>query len=163
VNPSTSCTDAGTTNITITPAACGGSLTPFSDSFFVTSYSYQKENNGYGQETWAFTSKPEIPGYGGTIVMLRGIAEGQISTGDGVMSSTLMGVTVDEAASNDSLGAAIEGESGSVQAGTPGLGNYDVQRYVIVTAVGGSTGRGAAVDGYSGQASIQIPMNPVYI
>jgi hypothetical protein len=163
VTPSTTCTDAGTVTIGVQPASCTSSIADFSDDFFITGYSYQKENLGYGQETWTFTSKPIIDNYTGTIVMLRGIAEGQVATGDGIMTSTQMGVVVDETASNDSLGAAIEGESGSVQAGTPGIGEYNVQRYVIVTAVGGSVGKHSSVDGYSGQANIQIPMTPVYI
>ncbi len=163
VTPSITCADAGTVSITINPASCAASITSFVDNFFVTSYSYQKENIGYGQETWAFTSKPVIPDYSGTIVMLRGIAEGQIATGEGTMTPLQMGLVIDEAGSNDSLGANIEGESGSVQAGTPGLGNYDVQRYVIVTSIGGSTGKSSAVDGYMGQASVQIPMNPVFV
>lgn len=163
VSPSTTCTDAGTTNITINPASCGSALTSFADAFFVTSYSYQKENIGYGQETWAFTSKPVIPGYTGTIVMLRSISEGQIATGAGTTTAAQAGIVIDETASNDSLGANIEGESGSVQAGTPGLGDYDIQRYVIVTSVGGSIGKGSTVDGLMGQASVQIPMNPVFI
>ena len=163
VSPSITCVDADTVTITVNPASCVSSLLPFMDNYFVTGYNYQKENIGYGQETWAFTSKPVIPSYTGTIVMLRGIAEGQIATGDGQMTSTQMGITVDETASNDSLGANIEGESGTVQAGTPGLGNYDVQRYVIATQVGGSIGKSSAIDGYAGQANITIPMAPIFI
>lgn len=163
VPPSTSCADASTINVQVNPASCAAGLLSFADDFFLTSYSYQKDALGYGQESWSFTSKPDIPGYTGTIVMLRGIAEGTISTGGGTMTSAQMGVTVDETASNDSDGNPIEGESGSVQAGSPGLGNYEIQRYVIASAVGASIGKAAAVDGLSGQASIQIPMNPVYI
>lgn len=163
VTPSTSCVDAGTISITVNPASCVGSLLPFVDDYFVTSYSYSKENIGYGQESWSFTSKPVIPSYTGDIVMLRGIAEGTIATGPGIMTSAQMGVAVDEAASNDAFGAPIEGESGSIPAGTPGLGNYDIQRYVIVTSVGGSIGKNTAVDGYAGQASIQIPNTPVFL
>lgn len=163
VSPSTSCVDAGTINITVNPASCVGSLLPFIEDYFVTSYNYQKDNLGYGQESWSFTSKPIIPGFTGSIVMLRGIAEGQIATGDGQMTSTQMGVTVNEVASNDSLGANIEGESGSVQAGTPGIGNFDIQRFVIVTQIGGSIGKSSAIDGLTGQANISIPITPVFI
>lgn len=163
VSPSVSCVDAGTVNITVNPASCVGSLLPFIEDYFVTGYSYQKDNLGYGQESWSFTSKPSIPGFTGTIVMLRGIAEGQIATGDGQMTSTQMGVTVDETASNDSLGANIEGESGSVQAGSPGLGTFDIQRFVIATSVGSSIGKNTSIDGLTGQASIQIPITPVFI
>lgn len=163
ISPSTTCEDAGAVSITVTPASCLTSLLPFTGTYFLTGYSYQKDQLGYGQESWSFTSKPIISGYTGTIVMLRGIAEGTISTGAGVMAASEMGVVINEAASNDAYGANIEGESGSVSAGTPGLGNYDIQRYIIATTVGASTGSGALVDGYAGQANIQIPMTPVYV
>lgn len=163
VTPSTSCIDSDTVNITVNPASCVSTLLPFAGDYFLNSYSYAKENLGTGQESWSFTSKPQITGFTGNIVMLRGIAEGTITTGVGVVPANLMGVTVDEIASNDSLGNQIEGETGSVTAGTPGLGNFDVQRHVIVTSVGGSIAKNAAVDGLSGTASITIPLTPVYL
>lgn len=163
VPPSTSCVDADALNITVNPASCVGSLLPFIENYFLTSYAYSKDNLGFGQETWSFTSKPDIPGFGGTIVMLRGIAEGTIATGPGVMTPPDMGVVVDDPASNDAFGAPIEGESGSVQAGTPGIGNFDIQRHVIVTTVGGSKGKGTGADGFTGQASISIPVTPIYL
>jgi len=150
-------------NIRVSPASCVGSLSDFIADYFLTSYSYSKDNLGTGQETWALTSKPDIPGFGGTIVMLRGIPEGTIATGAGIMTPAQMGVAIDEIASNDSFGAPIEGDNGSVQAGTPGIGNYDVQRYIIPTAVGGSIGKNSSVDGYSGAASVSIQMNPIYL
>ena len=160
VPPSTSCIDTGAVSITVNPASCVGSLLPFVDNYYLNSYSYSKDNLGFGQETWSFTSKPIIDNYGGTIVMLRGIAEGTISTGPGIMTPADMGVVIDDPASNDAFGAPIEGESGSVQAGTPGIGNYDIQRYVIATTVGGSKGKGAGADG---DVSISIPVTPVYL
>jgi len=163
VSPSTSCVDAGTVTITVNPASCVSTLSPFQADYFATSYSYQKDNLGYGQESWSFTTKPIIPGFGGTIVMLRGIAEGTIATGDGVMTAADMGVVIDESASNDSLGAPIEGENGGVQAGSPGVGNFDVQRFVIVTTIGASVGLSSSIDGLTGQANVNIPVNPVFI
>ena len=163
VTPSTSCVDASVTNITVNPASCVASLLPFAGDYFLNSYGYSKDNLGFGQETWSFTSKPEITDYSGTIVMLRGIAEGTIATGDGVMLAAYQGVTIDAAASDDSLGNTIEGESGSVAAGTPGIGNFDVQRHVIVTTVGGSRGKHADIDGQTGAVSISIPLTPVFL
>lgn len=162
VSASTSCVDANSLAITVNPASCVASLLPFNNDYFITSYSYSKDNLGYGQESWSLTTAPDVPGYTGTITMLRGIAEGTISTGDGVMTAAQMGVVVDESSSNDSLGNQIEGETGSVTAGSPGIGNYEVSRYVIVTQVGASIGKSDDIDGRSGQASIQIPMTPVY-
>ncbi len=163
VSPSITCVDAGAVSITVNPASCVGSLLPFIEDYFVTGYSYTKDNIGFGQEAWSFTSKPEIPGFAGTIVMLRGITEGTVATGDGNMTAAQMGIIVDETASNDSLGANIEGESGSVQGGTPGIGNFDIQRHIIATSIGGSIGKNTTVDGLAGQGSVQIPMTPVFI
>ncbi len=109
------------------------------------------------------TTAPIIDGFAGTIVMLRGIAEGTVATGPGVMATADMGVVVDETASNDSLGNPIQGENGSVQAGSPGLGNFDIQRSVIATSVGDSIGLSPAIDGLTGQANINIPMTPVFL
>ncbi len=163
VLPSVGCTDADGVSITVNPASCLNTLLPFTETYFLTSYSYQKENLGYGQESWSFTSRPILDNYSGTIIMLRGIAEGTIATGDGVMTSAQMGVVVDETASNDSLGSPIQGENGGVQAGTPGLGNYDIQRFIIATAVGGSIGLSPATDGLTGQANVNVPMTPIFI
>jgi hypothetical protein len=163
VTPSTTCEDASTVNVTVNPASCVGSLIPFTEDYFISGYGYQKEALGYGQESWSFTSKPVIDDYTGTIVMLRGIAEGSISTGDGAVPSASMGVVVDETASNDSTGSEIEGESGSVQAGSPGVGDYTIQRFVVVTSVGASVGKSTSIDGLTGQANISITNTPVYL
>lgn len=161
VSASTSCVDAGTINVTVNPASCVGNLLPFANDYFVNSYSYQKDNLGYGQETWGMTTKPILSSFTGTITMLRGPAEGTIATGDGVMTAAQMGVVVNESASNDTNGE-ITGESGSVQAGSPGIGNYEEQRYVIATTIGGSVGRSSVVDGLTGNASLSIALTPVY-
>ena len=70
------------------------------------------------------------------------------------------GVVYDTVSSQDHGGNWIDGESGSVQAGFPGIGDYSVQREYVVTYVGGSLGR---ADGYKGQAQVTIPMQTVYI
>jgi hypothetical protein len=163
VTPSISCVDANTINITVNPASCVETLLPFAGDYFLNSYGYNKDNLGYGQESWGFTSKPEITDFSGTIVMLRGIAEGTVATGPGTVPANLMGITVDEISSNDSLGNQIEGESGSVTAGTPGLGNFDISRFVIATSVGASLGKDSSIDGLTGQGSISIPITPVYL
>lgn len=127
----------------------------------MTSYSYQKANLGYGQESWSLTSKPVVPFYNGTIYMLRtGFAEGTIETGDGYMNPVDMGVIVDDAASNDSSGNPIQGETGSVQAG--GIGTYSVQRSIIASQVGQAVGYTVATDGLVGSANISTPVTPVF-
>jgi len=162
VTPSVSCSNpSNPVYISVTPASCGFTITPFARDYWPTSYSYSKENFGWGQENWSFTTEPELDiSYGGTILFIRGIAQGQVQTGPGLMDPIDQGVVVDDSASRDSNGNYIDGESGSVQAGFPGIGQYSVQREYIVTHVGASEGK---ADGYTGQASIQIPMTPVYI
>lgn len=161
VTPSSSCADANSVSITFNPSACGGSVVGFTDTFFVSSYSYSKDLTGYGQESWAFTTKPiHVPSYGGTIYMLRGLATGQLLTGTGVMTAPDMGVIIDETNSKDSSGNDIESESGSVSSGFPGIGNVDTTREIAVSTVGGSDGKD---DGNKGQVSVSIPMSPVYV
>lgn len=162
VTPSTSCDDVGGIEVTVNPASCVAGLLPFTQTYYLNSYSYQKDNLGYGQENWSLTSRPDVPGYTGTIVMLRGIAEGTISTGGGTMAASDMGIVIDESGSNDAFGAPIEGENGSVAGGTPGIGNYDITRYIVATAVGGSIGFNNSINGQTGNASVSIPLTPVF-
>lgn len=162
----TTCADASSVTIEVTPGACGVSLAPFTDTFFPSSYSYSKDNFGWGQESWSFASKPDIDNYTGTIYMLRGISTGQMNTNSvsqgltGQMEPADMGVVVNDASSRDSQGNYIEGYSASVSAGFPGIGDYALQREIVVDSVGGSIGKD---DGKRGQASVTIPMNPVFL
>ncbi|HEC66285.1 MAG TPA: hypothetical protein ENI23_13430 [bacterium] len=160
VTPSTSCIDTGAISITVTPGVCADPVGPFTDDFYPTGYSYSKEVQGFGQESWTFTSKPLFSDYTGEIRHLRGIATGQILKGAGTMTEVDTGIVVDDAASKDSQGAYIEGETGSVAAGFPGLGTFETQREVIVTRVGASLGK---ADGLRAQTQITIPMTPVFL
>jgi hypothetical protein len=162
VSASTSCSNpSNPVTISVTPTSCGYTIAPFSYVYWPTSYNYSKDNFGWGQESWSFTTEPEmsVP-YAGTVLFIRGIATGQVQTGDGIMTAANQGVVYDDAASRDSNGNFIDGESGSVSAGFPGIGEYSVQREYIVTHVGNSEGK---ADGYQGAASVTIPMTPVYI
>jgi len=160
VTPSSSCADSTSVSITVNMGACGVVIDPFTDDFFPSSYAYSKDNLGFGTESWSFTSKPIIDTYNGSIYILRSISQGQVLTGDGIMTALDMGVVVDDAASRDYDGNYIESGSGSVSAGTPGIGDYAVQREVIVTAVGASEGK---QDGLKGSASINIPNTTLYL
>ena len=113
----------------------------------------------YGQESWSFTTKPEVPDYTGSIYILRGTSTGQITTGNGVLTESQMGVTVDQAASQDSTGAWIEGESGNASPGIS-LGNFDVTREVVFSAIGGSVSK---ADGYYGNASVNIEAQTIFV
>jgi len=160
LTPSTTCEDTTTIPIEFSAPVCTGGAASFSDSFFATSYSYSKDVQGFGRETWAFTTKPIIDTYTGTIYMLGGLATGQITTGSDYLSSTSQGFVIDEAASVDSLGNNIESMSGSVSSGFPGLGEYETKREVVVSEVGGSVGKS---DGYKGQCSCSIPVQPIFL
>jgi hypothetical protein len=160
LTPSESCDDTTSVEVTVNPGACGVNISPFTGEFFPSSFSYSKENFGWGRENWSFTSKLEIDNYQGTIYLLRGIATGNYLVGAGIMDVADMGVVINDAASRDSQGNYIEGISASVQSGFPGLGDYATQRDVVVQSIGGSEGRD---DGNKGQASVSIPVNPVYL
>lgn len=161
VEPSTTCANASSLSITFNPSACGGAVTGFTDDFFISSYSYSKDLTGYGQESWAFTTRPtHVPTYGGTIYMLRGLAAGQVLRGTGTMTEADMGVIVNTTRSQDSDNNWIESESGSVSGGFPGLGNVDTTREIVADTVGGSEGKD---DGNKGQVSVSVPVSPVYV
>lgn len=159
LTPSTSCADTGAIFVSVNPGVCGLTVSPQEDVFYVTGYSYSKDNQGFGQESWSFTSKLTMPSYAGTIMMLRGISTGQVLTGDGILTALEVGVVVNE---TDSMygGSYIEGATGSVSAGQLALGEYAVTREVVVSSVGGSVGK---ADGYKGTASVSTPVSPIYI
>lgn len=77
------------------------------------------------------------------------------------MDAPDMGMVIDNTSSNDSTGNPIQGETGSVQAG--GIGNFDIQRNIIATQVGGSIGYIPSIDGLTGNASVSIAMTPVFL
>jgi len=160
LTPSTSCTDADTIEITVTPGACEVSITPFTYDYVPTSYGYKKDNFGWGQESWSFTTKPEVDNYSGTIVILRGVATGSLVTGTGILSAAEMGLVINEADSVDGNGDNIEGESGSVSAGQNSIGDYTIRREIVVSQIGGSIGK---KDAYNGECSCSIPTELVYL
>ena len=56
--PSTACVDStAKMAVVITPAPCVGAATPIdrtgADSLFITSFSYSKDFQGFGQESWS--------------------------------------------------------------------------------------------------------------
>ncbi|MCK5016495.1 MAG: hypothetical protein KAS32_05415 [Candidatus Peribacteraceae bacterium] len=161
VEPSVTCASPTPIVIDVTPASCGYTIVPFSGDYYPSSYSYTKENLGWGQESWSFVTEPifDIP-YAGTVLFIRGIATGQVSTGAGQLDPVDQGIVYDTAASQDSNGDFIDGESGSVAAGFPGLGQFNIQRELVVTYVGGSVGKS---DGYAGAANVTIPMQTIYV
>lgn len=164
--PNTTCDDATSVSIEVSPGACGVAIAPFQEDFYPSSYSYSKENFGFGQESWSFASKPVVSSYSGQIYLLRGISTGQINANSasqgltGQMEPVDMGVVINDTSSRDSNGDYIEGYSASVSAGATSIGQYELQREVVVDSVGGSI---AKSDGLRGQCSITIPNNPLFL
>ena len=90
--PSTSCVDSpARMDVTITPAPCTGSTTPITrtgtNALFITSYSYSKDFQGFGQESWSLTGKPQIQGFTGNLAFIQGFAEGNRITGTDIVSN----------------------------------------------------------------------------
>jgi hypothetical protein len=158
--PSTSCTDStAKMAVVITPAPCFGSVVPISrtgtDSLFITSFSYSKDFQGYGQESWSLQSKPIIAGFTGSQVFIQGFAEGNQLVGSDIVSDD--GVEITGSVVATSFDA--EGRSLSVSAGSPGIGTDDTQRFGKVTEIGGGVGK---EDGKKGNASANVPHQIVF-
>lgn len=160
LTPSTSCDDSDARmDVVITPAACLGSVDPITrtgtDALFITSYSYSKDYQGYGQESWSLQSKPIIVGYTGNIAFVQGFAEGQRLEGADIVSNdgiVLTGSVV--ATSFDAQGRSI-----SVSAGSPSIGQDDTQTFGKITQIGGGVGR---EDGKRGNASANVPHQAIF-
>lgn len=137
--PSTGCANANTVTASVSPTACGGSGSGVTGSWFVTSYSYSKDDasmpgtESWSMQKWIGTLQPSY--------VLRGIAEGQ-GTGDAGISFD----TVDGSSS-----------TGSVSAG--GFGRADDLDLGIVDSVGG----GSSAAGDTGQGSASIPYTDLYL
>jgi hypothetical protein len=158
--PSTSCTDStARMNVTITPAPCTGSTTPInrtgSDALFITSYSYSKDFQGYGQESWSLQGKPIIIGYTGNISFIQGFSEGNRLTGADIVSND--GIVLTGSIPATSFDA--QGRNLSVSAGSPGLGQDDTQTFGKVTQIGGAVGK---EDGKRGNASANVPHQLIF-
>lgn len=157
---STSCTDStAKMAVTITPAPCAGSTTPITrtgaDSLFITSYSYSKDYNAYGQESWSLQSKPILTGYTGDMVFIQGFADGNRLVGSDVVSND--GIVMTGSVTGETYDS--EGRNIQVSAGSPGIGQDDIQRTGRVTQIGGAVGK---EDGKRGNASANVPHQVVY-
>lgn len=158
--PSTSCDDSDATmDVVITPSPCTGSTTPITrtgaDALFITSFSYSKDYQGYGQESWSLQSKPIITGYTGSIAFIQGFAEGQRLEGADIVSND--GIVLTGSVVATSFDA--QGRSVSVSAGSPGLGQDDTQTFGKITSIGGGVGK---EDGKRGNASANIPHQAIF-
>lgn len=148
VIPTQSCADATpTVNASVTPAACGNSVTGMSGEWYVTGYNYSKDDPvGPAQESWSMTrwiagTNTPAPTY-----VLRSITEGQSSHVNGVINS---GVVF--------TGVTAESTTGSVSANA--IGRADTIYIGQVISIGGGTN----VMGESGSASVSVPYTQLYI
>lgn len=137
--PTTSCTFANKMGATVSPAGCGGGGEgPASTSWYVTSYSFSKDDPLLpGQESW---SMMDYIGDNLPSAVLRGVAEGSGSPKSGVNFKTVDGSAT----------------TGSVSAG--GFGRADTLSVGVVDSVGGGT----STKGETGQGSVSIPYTPLY-
>jgi hypothetical protein len=154
--PSDSCVDSTSVySLVITPAACT-TIDTVSGDFFITSYSYSKgDPNSVAQESWAGQEWLESDYMPEPDYVLRGISEG---TYNGTLTAAEMGIT----------GGTVDasGQTGSVSAGFPGIGQADDIYYISnVTSVGtGVLGDTPATGaGKYGNASISIPHTPLWL
>ncbi len=161
LEPATSCVDSGALlNITITPGSCGAVPAGLGGSFtvYLSSYSYSKGDAiGFGQQSYSGQDWPGGAGAGGganveftdaPTVVLQGRAEGNSTIDAGLDTGV-----------DFSAGWDVYGTQGSVSAGFPGTGQADEVRQGLVNQVSNGDLRN---DGKVGQASVNIPHQPLY-
>lgn len=153
VGASTVCEDANTIKFKFLPKGCNATVLSIQKEFFVNSYSFAKEINQLGQETWGLIDKPvTVYTVGGEFgsenkVLVRGIAEAQTTPGINT------GVLLDPSGQTT-------GVTSSVSAGNPGVGRADTTILGVATRVGGSTTSKGSEDG---RAQVTIPYQVVDI
>jgi len=137
--PTTECANANTVTASVSPMACGDSFGGVTGTWYVTSYSYSKDDaNMPGTESWSMQKWIGAlqPSY-----VMRGLVEGQGTPNAGVSFSTTDGET----------------STGSVSAG--GFGRADTLTIGVVDGVGG----GSSSQGDTGQGSASISYTDLYL
>ena len=160
--PSTACVDStAKMDVTITPAPCTGAATPIvrtgTNALFITSFSYSKDFQGFGQESWSLQSKPQIQSFTGSIAFIQGFSEGNRLKGPDIVSND--GVVLVDSATSTPGQVDATGRNLSVSAGSPGLGNDDEQDFGKVTQIGGGVGK---EDGKRGNSSASVPHQLIF-
>jgi hypothetical protein len=160
LTPSTSCDDStARMEVVITPAPCSGATTPITrtgdDALFITSFSYSKDYQGYGQESWSLQGKPILEGFTGNISFVQGFSEGNRLEGSDIVSND--GIVLTGSVVATSFDA--QGRNLSVSAGSPSLGQDDTQTFGKVTQIGGGVGK---EDGKRGNSSASVPHQLIF-
>lgn len=148
---STDCLDSDTIDITVSPGICAGlSINEIADDWYVTGYSYTKDAQGWGSESWTLVTAPLASDAGAVVpVMIRGIAEGSATTDGGADTGVEFLVDL------------VTGVSIQVQAGSPGIGRANSSVFGEISSVGNATtGQGT---GLTGSANVSIPYTPIYL
>ena len=137
--PTTGCYDANTVAASVSPAACGGSGGGVSGDWFVSSYSYSKDDaimpgtESWSMQRWVGTLQPSY--------IMRGVTEGQGTPNSGINFSSTDGTS----------------STGNVSAG--GFGRADTLTLGVVSSVGG----GSSTAGDTGQGSASMSYTDLYL
>jgi len=145
----TGCTPAATVLISILTNPCGNEdEISVSDHWYITSYSYSKEAQNWGIESYSFVTAPISSGPPPT--MVAGTPEGQTTVNGGAKT----GIRFIEPQGG------IEGYTLEVTAGSPGIGKAFNVTYGEVSSVVGGTGK---LDGTEGNGSVNFPYSTLYL
>jgi len=162
LEPSLGCLSPIPKEISIAANNCEGGVFQDTTEWWLSGYSYSKEVQSVGSETWNFISKPYYLDENRQLVttidirMIRGVSEGQKSTDGGadtgvVFSSSILDETT--------LPFTFVGDV-NVSQGSPGIGRANDLQFGIVSRVGLGDFR---KDGTDGTASVTIPYTPLPI
>jgi len=147
---SLNCEPANSISLSVDPGFCGSPVqgASINGNFYVSNYTYSKNRDTYGIETWSLIAAPKFMDANLNVlyesIFLRGVALGSSTDGE-------TGV---------SFAQTVPGEhvSINVSAGFPGVGQANTAHYGIVASVGGGAGAGPS----DGQASVNIPYTSIY-
>jgi hypothetical protein len=169
LQPATSCANStATKRIRFSASACGpGESVSIDEIMYINSYSYAKEDpTGFGTESWSFQKWVDPQDYGTLpsayfiligvpTYVLQGVTEGSRS-GDVGNGTTDLGVRFLSPENTH----VVTGQTGSVSAGFPGLGNADEISLGIVDRIGGAL---LEAGGRTGRSNATVPHQPLYL
>lgn len=148
---SVNCQDASTVNFSVSPGSCVGTAVGIAGDFFIAGYSYSKEVDGFGTQTYNLVGRPLIEVEGQTVnfpepIMLRGQSTGQ------AINPSLTGITF---GGTTNAGIGIQ-----VSAGFPGIGNSDESLAGEVSAIAPGV---FFQPGQGGSGNVTVPYTPLYV
>lgn len=161
---SQSCVEPTKLDIRISANSCDGTIFVDFTEWWLSSYSYNKDMQGWGIESWSFISKPILLDAQRQqvtdvdILLVRGTAEGERTT-DGGADPGITYITSTTPINKDTIPALDFVGTVDVTAGNPGIGRANDMEYGIVQQVGQATGK---ADGKDGKGNVTIPYTPIY-